>query len=198
MIVYLESSCFDVNILNKGNTNVVICIKPIELEEEKSETFFVTVCSKSNIHISIPRLNYPPFFSLDSTFTQFLLSKCISSHVNGKANENKKQLETRKMGFKKLYEAFKLSKVINNSGKAFYEIGSEIGRGATGVVYQAVHKKSKQVYCLKVIYKDKMKEETLLRVSKEMKLLKILNHKNICKGYKQFDDEGGLSFLLEM
>lgn len=198
MIVFLEANCFDINALSDCETNIIITIKPIETPTK--DKFSMSVCSKNNVPVCIPKLPDPPHFSLEPTLREFLLLKCLSGQLNGKNAENRELIKkTREIAFAQLYEDYKKSKEINDSGRAFYEIGKEIGRGATGVVHEVVHKSTGQIYCMKIIHKDRIRDQALLlRTSKEMKLLKRLNHPNICRGYKQFEDNNELCFLLEM
>lgn len=75
-----------------------------------------------------------------------------------------------------------------------YEMQEEIGRGAYGVVYKALNKKTKQTVAIKVMRSDKDELESLMS---EIDLLKILNHPNIVKYHGFINTSNTLNIILE-
>ena len=69
---------------------------------------------------------------------------------------------------------------------ADYKIGSEIGSGSFGVVRKCTHLKTGQVRAVKIIHKDFIAEAAV--VTKEMEILKNLDHPNILKLYEHYED----------
>lgn len=76
-----------------------------------------------------------------------------------------------------------------------------INSGATSIAYLAVHKKTKEKFCVKVVNKAAFSknEKALQQVIAEVDLLQKLNHPNIVKAYGSFDtDEGFMYIILEL
>jgi calcium-dependent protein kinase len=68
-------------------------------------------------------------------------------------------------------------------------MGSELGAGAFGTVYQCIHKETGNIRACKKIPKKEMKSQDMSKVWTEMKILKQLDHPNIIKTYEYFQDE---------
>ena len=79
-----------------------------------------------------------------------------------------------------------------------FEILSILGGGSFGRVYKVKSKKNNKIYALKKIqfYNDQEKQDSALKVKKEVILLKYLNHENICKCITEFTDSNGVQFLV--
>jgi len=83
------------------------------------------------------------------------------------------------------------------SAVADFEIVSELGRGAYGVVYKVKARKDNNVYALKKIPMKHMKVKHQREALQEMLLLKKLSHPNIIRYYSSFIESESLYILME-
>lgn len=77
-----------------------------------------------------------------------------------------------------------------------YRLGDKIGQGAFGTVYRAQHKKTSDLYAVKVI-KCSRDEKEMKEVSQEIELMKKLNHENIIKYIDSYRTENYLYIVME-
>jgi len=76
----------------------------------------------------------------------------------------------------------------------------ELGRGAFGIVYRAIDKRTGEIIAVKEFrYTFKNKRKTLKEFEKEARIMKKLRHRNIVefKGYKVDDSKGIIYLLME-
>ena len=75
---------------------------------------------------------------------------------------------------------------------------SNIGVGGFGKVYKVWHKKSKNIYAIKVINKAKIIENNLIdQIKLEVKIMYQLNHEHIVKLYNHFEDDDNFYLILQ-
>lgn len=77
-----------------------------------------------------------------------------------------------------------------------YEIGEELGAGATATVYRARNKRTGQFVALKAMCKDKIQDETMLR--NEISIHKVTDHPNILRLLEIFEDDKNLFLVTEL
>jgi serine/threonine-protein kinase len=75
-----------------------------------------------------------------------------------------------------------------------YELLSELGRGAMGVVFKAHDQKLDEIVAIKMIKPGSVDEESLERLKSELKLARRITHPNVLRTY-DFGDAGGASYL---
>jgi len=79
-----------------------------------------------------------------------------------------------------------------------FDIGSALGRGKYGVVYEATVKQTKQKVALKVLDKEQLERDSMiLQVKQEVEIHSRLNHPNILKLYGYFYDPKRIYLVLE-
>jgi serine/threonine protein kinase len=72
--------------------------------------------------------------------------------------------------------------------KDFYVIGPTVGVGAFGEVISLIHKKTRQIRCVKKVLKRNKWDESVSDIRKEIMILKHLNNSNILKFHEYFED----------
>ena len=84
-------------------------------------------------------------------------------------NQKKEEIKNRK--------SLKKGKILGGQ----FILGEKIGKGTFGVVRLATHIITNEKVAVKMLYKEKiLKEESAIkRIEKEIKILKILRHRNI-------------------
>ena len=65
--------------------------------------------------------------------------------------------------------------------EAEYVLGREVGRGGSGIVMHALHKKSGDYCAIKIIENRGKKEERSGTVAREVSIMRRLQHSNICR-----------------
>ena len=80
-----------------------------------------------------------------------------------------------------------------------YQMGRQIGHGAYAVVREAVHKTRGEKYAVKVYEKHQLWDPQKKRnVTREIDILKKLNHQNIVKLYETLDGPKNLCLVFEL
>lgn len=98
---------------------------------------------------------------------------------------------------KKLFHRKKSS---DENKKKEYKLGKILGSGSFGVVRECVHKKTKEVYAVKIIkrkkkYRKRSYYEKMVR--NEIKYLSLMNHSNIIRLKDFFEDHKKFYIVLE-
>lgn len=91
------------------------------------------------------------------------------------------------------------SLIVDNQGKIqqFYDIDKKkIGEGSYGSVCKARNKATKAMRAVKTINKAALKSPEAFK--KEIQIMKILDHPNICKLYESFQDHRYIYLVLEL
>ena len=77
-------------------------------------------------------------------------------------------------------------------------VGEEIGKGTFGIVRIATHIITGEKVAVKMLYKEKILEESdKKRLEREIKILKILKHKNIVHLYNVFQTSSTIYLVME-
>jgi MAP/microtubule affinity-regulating kinase len=90
------------------------------------------------------------------------------------------------------------SRVVEMDQLENYNIWSEIGKGSYAVVKLSTHRETMQKCAIKV-YSNKSLEDSALKenVLREIKILQMIDHKNIVKFYEQIIGERNLYLVME-
>lgn len=75
-----------------------------------------------------------------------------------------------------------------------YELLSELGQGAMGVVFKAYDQKLDEIVAIKMIKADRVDPQSLERLKSELKLARRITHANVLRTY-DFGDAGGAPYL---
>lgn len=93
---------------------------------------------------------------------------------------------------------YRLNRKENRDTLGAYTLIKDLGEGTFGKVKLASHNITKEKVAIKVLEKDKVKDESdRERVSREIQILKILRHPNIIQLYEILEDEDYLFLITE-
>ena len=94
------------------------------------------------------------------------------------------------------------TKALSGSNKvdflSDYNIKGIIGKGTFSIVKLGEHKKTKEKVAIKIMQKNKiLSKDDLIRIEREIEILKRLNHPNVIKIHKIYDDEKRFYIIME-
>ena len=94
------------------------------------------------------------------------------------------------------------TKALSGSNKvdflSDYNIKGIIGKGTFSIVKLGEHKKTKEKVAIKIMQKNKiLSKDDLIRIEREIEILKRLNHPNVIKIHKIYDDEKKFYIIME-
>ena len=117
------------------------------------------------------------------------------SNSNTKNNNNiKKEKEKEEEKSIKIKKSITKGKILGGQ----FIIGEEIGKGTFGVVRIATHIITGEKVAVKMLYKEKIVEESdKKRLEREIKILKILRHKNIVHLYNVIQTSSTIYLVME-
>ena len=69
---------------------------------------------------------------------------------------------------------------------AKYDVACELGKGGCGVVWKGLSREDGQVYAIKIIKPDQITNA----VAREIAILQLLNHPNICRMKASIREDG--------
>ena len=79
----------------------------------------------------------------------------------------------------------------------YYEIEQLLGKGAFGKVALATHKLTQKPVALKIIDKTQLSSVQYRKVQTEIRLLSVMNHKNIIKLYEVLETKNEIFMVME-
>lgn len=88
-------------------------------------------------------------------------------------------------------------KITDSLVKETYEIGKVLGHGASGKVYQVVHKITGQNFACKVVKKNSSMNDAQ-SMSTEIEIMKRIRHRNIVSMYELYETPKCLWIILEL
>jgi len=88
-------------------------------------------------------------------------------------------------------------KITDSLVKETYEIGKVLGHGASGKVYQVVHKGTGQSFACKVVKKNSSMNDAQ-SMSTEIEIMKRIRHRNIVSMYELYETPKCLWIILEL
>jgi len=110
-------------------------------------------------------------------------SVTVNPSQNLKENEEEKD-EKNKIGSNKIIDE--------------YIIKETIGKGTFSTVKLGENIKTKQKVAIKILNKDKIKEEEdLVRIKREIKILSVMDHPNVIKTYKNIENDKNYYLIME-
>jgi serine/threonine protein kinase len=78
-----------------------------------------------------------------------------------------------------------------------YQLAGKLGKGASGVVFKAIHRLYGNIVAIKTISTAGISKEEVANIEMEIKLLKELDHPNIIKYIDSQHSAGALNIVLE-
>lgn len=79
-----------------------------------------------------------------------------------------------------------------------YQLGKQLGQGNFSIVVEGTHRISGELYAVKVFNKKNMNKDDMADLAKEIKVLKMMNHKNIIRYFGDFQDHEYFYLVLEL
>jgi len=79
-----------------------------------------------------------------------------------------------------------------------YIIGEELGRGAFSIVRKGKNKKTGQQVAVKTIEKKFVEKQDLMLLTREIEIMKKVNHPNVLKLYEVFETDETISLVMEL
>ena len=129
---------------------------------------------------------------LNYSFSPTNNSNSNSNTKNNKIQKNEKEKEKEKEI--KIKKSITKGKILGGQ----FIIGEEIGKGTFGVVRIATHIITGEKVAVKMLYKAKILEESdKKRLEREIKILKILRHRNIVHLYNVFQTSSTIYLVME-
>jgi len=80
----------------------------------------------------------------------------------------------------------------------YYEIKKELGRGTFSIVREGVHRDTKQKYALKFIDKKYVDREDMLLLTREIDIMKKVDHENVLSLKEIFETQKQLALVMEL
>eukprot|EP00639_Heterosigma_akashiwo_P023535 CAMPEP_0206412720 /NCGR_PEP_ID=MMETSP0294-20121207/34200_1 /ASSEMBLY_ACC=CAM_ASM_000327 /TAXON_ID=39354 /ORGANISM="Heterosigma akashiwo, Strain CCMP2393" /LENGTH=134 /DNA_ID=CAMNT_0053873999 /DNA_START=31 /DNA_END=431 /DNA_ORIENTATION=+ len=88
-------------------------------------------------------------------------------------------------------------RITSSNTKCTYQMGSEIGRGGFGVVFNALNLETGDFVAVKRVSLENIDQESMGQLQVEIELLKKLNHQNIVKYIDTIKTKDHLHIVLE-
>ena len=80
-----------------------------------------------------------------------------------------------------------------------FEKEREIGKGGFGLVWKVIHKKTKKIYCIKVIQKQGIMEQKLVdQMNREIEIMYILNNPHCLRLKNHFEDDNNFYLVMPL
>ena len=117
--------------------------------------------------------------------------KSMTAIMGKKSKQNEEEIENK--GKKDEKHKIGSFKTIDD-----YIIKETIGKGTFSTVKLGEHIKTKQKVAIKILNKEKIKEEEdLVRIKREIKILSMMDHPNVIKTYKNIENEKNYYLIME-
>ena len=117
--------------------------------------------------------------------------KSMTAIMGKKSKQNEEEIENRERKDEK--NQIGSLKTIDD-----YIIKETIGKGTFSTVKLGEHIKTKQKVAIKILNKEKIKEEEdLVRIKREIKILSMMDHPNVIKTYKNIENEKNYYLIME-
>ena len=121
-------------------------------------------------------------------------SQANNSNNNSKMKNSNQVIEVDKEKEIKIKKSLTKGKILGGQ----FIIGEEIGKGTFGVVRIATHIITGEKVAVKMLYKSKIKEDSdKKRLEREIKILKILRHRNIVQLYNCIQTSSTIYLVME-
>jgi len=90
------------------------------------------------------------------------------------------------------------SQVTKGKVEDFYSVGRELGRGTFSIVKEAVRKSSGQKFAIKFIDKKFVDKDDLVLLSREIDIMKQVDHPNVLSLKEIFENPSELALVMEL
>lgn len=78
-----------------------------------------------------------------------------------------------------------------------YRLEKTLGKGQTGLVKLGVHHKTGKKVAIKIVNREKLNESVLMKVEREITIMKLIEHNNVLRLYDVYDNKKYLYLILE-
>lgn len=86
---------------------------------------------------------------------------------------------------------------LSRARVSLYDLGRSIGEGNFAKVRLGTHCLTQSKVAVKIVDKTKLSEAALLKLTREVKLMKLLNHPNICRLYEMVETKSEVFLVME-
>lgn len=78
-----------------------------------------------------------------------------------------------------------------------YRLEKTLGKGQTGLVKLGVHHKTGRKVAIKIVNREKLNESVLMKVEREITIMKLIEHPNVLRLYDVYENKKYLYLVLE-
>jgi BR serine/threonine kinase len=78
-----------------------------------------------------------------------------------------------------------------------YRLEKTLGKGQTGLVKLGVHHKTGKKVAIKIVNREKLNESVLMKVEREITIMKLIEHPNVLRLYDVYENKKYLYLILE-
>jgi BR serine/threonine kinase len=78
-----------------------------------------------------------------------------------------------------------------------YRLEKTLGKGQTGLVKLGVHHKTNKKVAIKIVNREKLNESVLMKVEREITIMKLIEHPNVLRLYDVYENKKYLYLILE-
>ncbi|PRP84398.1 myosin light chain kinase, partial [Planoprotostelium fungivorum] len=202
IIVYLEASNIDTSMLLNHHAQTMIVVQPAKTSGE----YRLAVVSRSSFGVYEPALPFPPIFSLDQDFKNYLFDKLINACVL--ASSAGFSFISEEFRDRALFEVYSASKNATTTATDFSNVPKHkmykvypskiVGSGATSMVFQALNRQTKKEYCAKIVDKSLISTDEARAADKEVQILAEMSHQNVIKLIDSYTVDNSLYLVLEL
>ena len=122
---------------------------------------------------------------------------------NDDITEMRKEIQQPSVVLRKVGETSFMSNLVSSGTGSItdeYDIdgGEILGEGMSCVVRTCVHRASKRKMALKAVKKNRLQQERMVDMRREIEIMKALDHPNIVKLYQTFEDHSYIYMIMEL
>jgi calcium/calmodulin-dependent protein kinase I len=160
-------------------------------------------CTSSDLdNVNKKKTNRGYLFAIETTFRTFLMYADTQADFNQWKEKLVEQgAKWKGVAAKNSESSPKVNSLPEKNGQdvnAFYELGEDLGSGAFSKVKRATHKKTGEKLAVKIIEKKLVDEEDLIILSREIEIMKRLDHPNVLKLKEVFENKQEIALVMEL
>ncbi|KAI3389018.1 hypothetical protein SNEBB_003532 [Seison nebaliae] len=187
-------------------STVVVSITPTITSVTNIVPISTTTISTTKQQNDVPKQTRNSNSRTSSTKTN---KEARSSGTNGKSSSSKAsgtssrpstaQRSTRQSTTSNKTSTFSSTTTQNNRIQYVgpYKLESTLGRGQTGLVKLGIHTRTGQKVAIKIINREKLNETVLMKVEREIAIMKLIEHPHVLKLYDVYENKKYLYLILE-